>query len=112
MTKRSGRAAAGAILVTLSGGSFPWVFGVDRVVRLDQYMDGKPLWFQVCTEGPLGWCEESPSYTGTAGTTQHFDIPMRFRPGRKTVTVASCNADGCAEPVVVEAEIPIEWELP
>jgi hypothetical protein len=109
---RSVRAGIGAILVTLSGGSMPWVVGIDRVVRLDQYMDGKPIWFRVCTDGPFGSCEESPHYTGVAGTVQHFDLPMRFRPGRKTVTVESCNADGCAMPVVVEAEIPIQWELP
>lgn len=106
------RAVAGAILVTLSGGSLPWIVGVDRVVRLDQYMDGQPVWFRVCTTGLTGSCEESPQYTGAAGTTIHFDVPMRFRPGRKTVTVESCNADGCAMPVVVEAEIPIQWELP
>lgn len=106
------RGAAGAIVITLFGGAFPWVVGIDRVVRLDQYMDGQLMWFRVCTEGPLGWCEESAHYEGQAGTTQHFEIPMRFRPGRKTVTVESCNADGCAEPVVVEAEIPIQWELP
>jgi len=109
--KRKGGAAT-AIVVTLFGGGLPWVVGVDRVIQLNQYMDAQPVWFRVCTEGPLGWCEDSPHYTGTAGTTQHFLIPMRFRPGHKTVTVASCNKDGCAMPVVVEAEVPIQWELP
>jgi hypothetical protein len=110
--KKGARAAAATLVVTLSGGAFPWLCGVDRVVRLDQYFDGTPIYFRVCTEGPFGWCEDSPQYTQPAGTTVHLEIPMRFRPGRKTVTVASCNADGCAPPVTVEAEIPIQWELP
>lgn len=110
--KNAGRAGIATLVVTLSGGGLPWIVGVDRVVQLDQYMDGKPMWFHVCTTGGWGACADSKQYVRPAGTTVHLEIPMRFRPGHKTVTVASCNADGCAPPVTVEAEIPIQWELP
>ena len=107
-------AAVGVVVASLSGGGlWPWLVGVDRVVQIDQYMDGMPIWFRICTTAPIGACTETEPITGPAGTTRHVDLPMRFRPGRRrTVTVESCNKDGCATPVTVEAEIPIQWEMP
>jgi hypothetical protein len=103
-------AIAAGVVVALSG-SMPWTLGVDRKVRIRQELDAGTVWFRVCTTGWFGTCETSDPMTFEAGV-HHIDLRMRFRPGRKGVTVETCDQRGCSKPVPIQAEVPVDWDLP